>query len=84
MKPEILAEIQRRSAEQKRMIESGEIMVCNSAKPMPRNRDQMGQKWFHESAYPVKKLSNTEQLYLCRACGLEFPVTRRKIVPHAR
>lgn len=93
--PEVLAEIKRRNAEQKRMINSGEIKVCNSANPMPQNRDGVGQKWFHEEAKVDREgMHNTriqetdtrnihQRLMLCPACGLRFSATFKRIVPRA-
>lgn len=84
MKPELLAEIKRRTTEMRRRIKSGEIKVCRPGNPMPSDRDTVGQKWFHEEARCESDVGvDTElqknRIYRCPVCGLRFPVTLKKV-----
>lgn len=55
---------------------------------MPKDQNQMGQKWFHEEAkcasiLPDGKDGTKQRIYHCPVCGIDFPVTLRKIIPNA-
>lgn len=82
---EVLAEIQRRSAEQKRMIASGEIKVCDAKNPMPEGSDQIAQKWYPAMAVPASEIrtganGRKERDYKCPVCGSQFVVEFNPII----
>lgn len=87
MKQETIDIIKRNNEILKARIASGDILVCDVGNPMPENRDQMGQKWFHEKAVAESSVSETKtekvRIYHCPVCDLRFSVTLQKIQPHS-
>lgn len=51
-----------------------QFMNCTPDNPMPENRDQMGQQWYHHGAKIF-----THNTMKCPNCGYEFAFTRTRL-----
>ena len=56
-----LKRIQARSAEQKRRVATGEMLVCNAANILPGETSSDMKPIFHQDAKPVTPLGKTSQ-----------------------
>lgn len=61
----------------------GPIMNCTRQSPMPADRDQMGQEWYHHGARPMDGQppllkEGDSQMWRCPNCGHQFPIFARK------
>lgn len=59
-------------------------MQCTKDNPMPHDRDQMGQAWFHVDAKrkagePVPRKAGDSSILVCPNCGIEFRTTLKEI-----
>lgn len=72
-----LKRIQDRSAEQRRRIAAGEMLVCKRDAPLPGETSADMKPIFHEDAKPVPPLSMTSQ-YRCPNCQTVITIIRKR------
>lgn len=64
---------------QRAVARNAKAIQCTAESPMPKDRDQLGQVWFHQGAVPDGPSKNGYTPYRCPHCDHVFITQARKI-----